>query len=128
MLIGVAAFVKPYALVLFPWLAVVGGLESAAIAGGVVVAGLLAPAVTYGWKANLDELAAWYRTVTDTTAPNLLDAENVSFASMCAKWIGPGRARIEARAGDGVPRWACSRSSSRSDAARHGRSISSSAC
>ncbi len=52
-LIGVATFVKPYALLLFPWLAVVGGLESAAIAGGIVVAGLLAPAITYGWQANL---------------------------------------------------------------------------
>jgi len=89
-LIGVATFVKPYALLLFPWLAVVGGLESAAIAGGVVVAGLIAPAMTYGWQANLTEVAGWYRTVTDTTAPNLLNAENISFATMWAKWIGPG--------------------------------------
>jgi Glycosyltransferase family 87 len=89
-LIGTATFVKPYALLLFPWLAVVGGLESAAIAGGVVVAGLLAPALTYGWNANLTEVAGWYRTVTDTTAPNLLDAENISFATMWAKWLGPG--------------------------------------
>jgi hypothetical protein len=88
-LIGIATFVKPYALLLFPWLAVVGGLESAAIAGGVVVAGLLAPAVTYGWNGNLTEVAGWYRTVTDTTAPNLLDAENISFATMWAKWLGP---------------------------------------
>ena len=89
-LIGVATFVKPYALLLFPWLAIVGGLESAAIAGGVVVAGLIAPAMAYGWQANLTEVAGWYRTVTDTTAPNLLNAENISFATMWAKWLGPG--------------------------------------
>jgi len=75
---------------LFPWLAIVGGLESAAIAGGVVVAGLIAPAMAYGWQANLTEVAGWYRTVTDTTAPNLLNAENISFATMWAKWLGPG--------------------------------------
>jgi len=34
----------------------------------------------------------WYRTVTDTTAPNLFTPENISFASMWAKWIGPGPA------------------------------------
>jgi hypothetical protein len=28
--------------------------------------------------------------VSDTTAPNLLDAENISFATMWAKWLGPG--------------------------------------
>ena len=89
-LIGVATFVKPYALLLFPWLAVVGGLDAALIAGGVVVAGLAAPAITYGWGGNLAEVAGWYRTVTDTTAPNLLDAENISFATMWAKWLGPG--------------------------------------
>lgn len=89
-LIGVATFVKPYALLLFPWLAVVGGLESAALASGVVAAGLLAPAVTYGWNGNLTEVVGWYRTVTDTTAPNLLNAENISFATMWAKWLGPG--------------------------------------
>jgi hypothetical protein len=89
-LIGVATFVKPYALLLFPWLAGVGGLESAAIAAGVVAAGLVAPAIVYGWQANLTEVAGWYRTVTDTTAPNLLNAENISFATMWAKWVGPG--------------------------------------
>jgi hypothetical protein len=89
-LIGIATFIKPYALLLFPWLALVGGLEFAAIAGAVVVAGLIAPAVVYGWSGNLTEVAGWYRTVTDTTAPNLLDAENISFATMWAKWLGPG--------------------------------------
>jgi hypothetical protein len=54
------------------------------------VAGLIAPAVTYGWQANLTEVAGWYRTVTDTTAPNLLNAENISFATLWAKWLGPG--------------------------------------
>jgi hypothetical protein len=89
-LVGAGTFVKPYAVLLFPWVAVVGGLESAVIAGGVLLGGLLLPAITYGWSENLTLLAGWYRTVTDTTAPNLLDAENISFATMWAKWLGPG--------------------------------------
>jgi hypothetical protein len=32
----------------------------------------------------------WYRTVTETTAPNLLVRENVSVAAFWAKWIGIG--------------------------------------
>jgi len=56
----------------------------------VMAAGLLLPAVTYGWDGNLTLLYEWYRTVTDTTAPNLLSADNISFPSMWAKWIGPG--------------------------------------
>jgi hypothetical protein len=58
----------------------------------VLVAGLALPAAVYGWTGNLDQMAAWYRTVTTTTAPNLLIPENVSLATMWAKWIGPGLA------------------------------------
>jgi hypothetical protein len=53
---------------------------------------LVLPAAVYGWKGNLDLLAAWYRTVTATTAPNILFPENISLAALWAKWIGPGTA------------------------------------
>jgi hypothetical protein len=55
-----------------------------------VATGLLLPAVIYGWSGNLDLLASWYVTVTGTTGSNLLNNDNVSFAAMWAKWIGPG--------------------------------------
>ena len=55
---------------------------------GVIAAGLLLPVASYGWAGNLALLREWYRTVTETTAPNLMVFENVSFASMWAKWIG----------------------------------------
>ena len=58
--------------------------------GLVLAGGLLLPAASYGWNGNLTLLHEWYRTVTDTTGPNLLASENISFASMWAKWIGPG--------------------------------------
>jgi hypothetical protein len=89
-LVGLAVFVKPYALVMIPWLAVTQGARPAALAGGIVLAGLLLPAAIYGWSGNLQLLHAWYSTVTDTTTPNLLGNDNVSLAAMWAKWIGPG--------------------------------------
>jgi len=85
-------FVKPYALVLVPWLAWTLGWRPFVAFGLVLAGGLLLPAATYGWNGNLTLLYEWYRTVTETTAPNLLTPENISFASMWAKWIGPGQA------------------------------------
>lgn len=90
--IAAGVFVKPYALVLLPWLAWTVGWRSLVVFGLVLVVGLLLPAASYGWNGNLTLLHDWYRTVSDTTAPNLLGAENISFASMWAKWLGPGTA------------------------------------
>jgi hypothetical protein len=89
-LIGVAVFVKPYAIVLWPWLAVTRGSRAAAIAGATMAAGVLAPVAIYGWHGNLDQIAAWWHTVTVSTEPNLLDADNASLAAMWAKWFGVG--------------------------------------
>ena len=89
-LIGLAAFVKPYALILLPWLIVSSGMAAAAASASVIAAGLILPAVVYGWGGNLDLLAGWWRTVTHSTSGNLLGADNVSIAAMWAKWTGVG--------------------------------------
>ena len=91
MLVAASVFVKPYALILAPWLALRLGWRSLVPFALVIVGGLLLPAAWYGWDGNVTLLREWYRTVTETTAPNLMGAENMSFASMWAKWIGPGR-------------------------------------
>jgi hypothetical protein len=90
-LIGLAAFVKPYALVLLPWLAVTHGLGAAGACVGTLVVGLALPAIRYGWSGNLSLLESWSETVTGSTAPTLLGADNISLAAMWAKWVGPGR-------------------------------------
>lgn len=90
-LIGLAVFVKPYALVMLPWLAVTQGAAAGAMAAGVVLLGLVLPSLVYGWAGNLDMLKAWSRTVGDSTAPNLLGNDNISLAAMWAKWLGPGQ-------------------------------------
>jgi len=89
-LVAVGVFVKPYALILLPWLWLAAGASGVAACGAALVAGLLLPALAYGWTGNLDQIAGWYRTVTDTSAPNLLAKENISFATGWAKWIGVG--------------------------------------
>jgi len=89
-LVAAAVFVKPYALLLVPWLAVTAGAGALAAAGAGLLIGLLAPVVFYGWAGNVAQLRAWYGVVTDTTSPNLMLPENISFATMWAKWIGVG--------------------------------------
>lgn len=91
-LVAAGVFIKPYALIMLPWLAWTLGWRPLVTFGLVLAAGLLLPAAAYGWDGNLALLHDWYRTVTDTTAPNLFTEENISFASMWAKWIGPGNA------------------------------------
>jgi hypothetical protein len=88
--IGLAVFVKPYALILLPWLVVSAGVTAGLAAVGTILAGLLLPAVLYGWAGNLDQLAGWWHIVSGSTAPNLLGSDNISLAAMWAKWIGPG--------------------------------------
>jgi hypothetical protein len=90
--IAAGVFVKPYALVLVPWLAWTLGWRPFVVFALVLAGGLLLPAATYGWDRNLTLLHEWYRTVTETTEPNLLLPETISFASMWAKWIQPGPA------------------------------------
>jgi hypothetical protein len=87
---AVAVFIKPYALILLPWLMASYGLATGAVAIAGIVAGLVLPAMLYGWAGNLAQLSGWWHIVTSSTAPNLLGADNVSLTSMWAKWIGPG--------------------------------------
>ena len=91
-LVAAAVFIKPNGAVLLPWVAVAGGITAvlASIAG--IVAGLALPIIVYGWYGNLTLLSTWYTTVTSTTPENLLSLQNISLATMWAKWIGPGSA------------------------------------
>ena len=90
--VAAGVFVKPYALVMVPWLAWTLGWRPIVMFAALLAAGLALPATVYGWDGNLALLSEWYRTVSDTTAPNLMAFENISFASMWAKWLAPGTA------------------------------------
>jgi hypothetical protein len=82
--------VKPYAVIFAPWLATRRRRDALAAMAAGVTALLLLPAVRYGWDGNLQLLGDWWRTVTATTAPNLLNQDNVSLGAMYAKWLGAG--------------------------------------
>jgi hypothetical protein len=73
-----------------PWLAVAAGMPALAACAVTVALGLALPAVVYGWRGDVALHLAWWHGVTATTAPNLLFPENMSLASMWAKWIGAG--------------------------------------
>ena len=88
--VAAAVFVKPYALILVPWMAWTLGWRPLVTLALVGAAGLLIPVAWYGWDGNLMLFSEWYRTVSETTRPNLLLFENISFASMWAKWLAPG--------------------------------------
>jgi len=89
-LVAAGVFVKPYALILVPWLAWRFGWRPFVTFGLVLAGGLALPAAFYGWNGNVTLMHEWYRTVTETTGPNLMGFENMSFASMWAKWLEPG--------------------------------------
>jgi hypothetical protein len=92
LLIAGAILLKPYAVLLLPWLIArrrLPALGGAAI--GTLVA-LLLPITVYGVEQNTALLGEWWRTVTSTTAPNLGDVNNVSAASIFARALGPGAA------------------------------------
>jgi hypothetical protein len=88
-LVALAVVVKPYAVLFMPWLAAVR--RQAFLAAMIGVIGALAlPIVAYGVATTVDLHAQWWRIVRDSTAPNLLNQDNVSVAAMYAKWLGPG--------------------------------------
>jgi hypothetical protein len=60
------------------------------VAGTVLV--LLLPAATYGVGGAVDLHQQWWTTVTESTAPNLRNNDNVSIAGFAAKWFGAGLA------------------------------------
>lgn len=99
---ALAVFVKPYGLILVPWLAVAAGVTGLGAFALVLAVGLVAPAAIYGWSGNIQQLLEWWRTVSDTSAPNLLKEENISFATAWAKWIGPGFTAVRLALATGI--------------------------
>lgn len=90
LLVAAAIVIKPYAVLMLPWLAARRQpVSTLAACGGLAVA-LALPVVFYGVDGNTTLHREWWRTVTETTAPNLLVNDNVSLASMYARWFEPG--------------------------------------
>jgi hypothetical protein len=88
----VAIVLKPYAVILLPWLLArrkLGSIVSAAV--GLTVA-LLLPMARYGVEGAVRLHLDWWHTVVTSIEPNLLNADNVSWVAMYSRWFGPGPA------------------------------------
>jgi uncharacterized membrane protein len=91
-LIALAIVIKPYAVIFLPWLLARRRNASIGAAGIGAAAVVALPALLYGVNGDIDLHRAWWKTVTESTAPNLTNADNVSIAAMWTKWIGAGPA------------------------------------
>jgi len=89
-LLGLTIAIKPYGVLFLPWLA--ARRQVASVVGAVVTAGAIAllPVAIYGWSDTIALHQAWWSTVSETTPSNLVNPDNVSFASMWVKWLGAG--------------------------------------
>lgn len=83
-----AVVVKPYAVLMLPWLAVRAGNRAILATTVALAAVILLPVLLYGAGGAIDLHRAWWLTVTASTAPNLTNADNVSLAGFMAKWLG----------------------------------------
>jgi hypothetical protein len=89
-LVAIAIVIKPYAVLFLPWLMARRQLASAGTAVGGLMVALALPTLRYGVDGNLVLHREWWRTVTETTAPNLSVYDNISLAAMYFRWVGPG--------------------------------------
>ncbi len=101
-LIVLATVIKPYAVLFVPWLIARRQLPSIASACAGLAVVLILPAAIYGWDGNIDLHREWWRTVTETTAPNLSNYDNVSVAGMFYRWVGPGELSVRLAYGSGL--------------------------
>jgi len=102
LLFACAVVVKPYAVIFLPWLAAIRcGRALTAGIGAIAVATVL-PAPLYGLSGTTSLYVDWWRTVSSSTFPNLLNADNVSLAGMYSKWLGPGATAMALAALTGI--------------------------
>jgi len=84
-LAGLAAALKPYAVVFLPYLAV--RKKWLALAGGsaILIIAVLAPALFYGWRGNWVVLGEWKSSLATSTPLLLSSQDNVSLLGFLTK-------------------------------------------
>jgi hypothetical protein len=88
LLLSAAVVVKPYAVLFAPWLLTRRDRRPLAAMTAGLAAAFLAPAARYGLRGAVELHRQWWHTVSATTAPNLLNPDNVSLAAMFTRWFG----------------------------------------
>jgi hypothetical protein len=87
-LVALAVMVKPYALILVPWLVARGRTQSVVTVAAGMAAAFLLPATMYGLAGSVALHVDWWRTVSATAAGTLTHPDNVSLAAMYTRWLG----------------------------------------
>jgi Glycosyltransferase family 87 len=87
-LVALAVMVKPYALILVPWLVARGRTPSVVTVTAGLTGAFVLPAMLYGLAGSLALHVDWWRTVSATTAGTVTSPDNVSLAAMYTRWFG----------------------------------------
>ena len=89
-LLAFAVVLKPYALILVPWV-VARRRRSSIVALAIgLIASCALPLLFYSLNETIALHRDWWHIVTTTTVETLLDDRNVSLAATWAKWLGIG--------------------------------------
>ena len=89
-LIAFTIAIKPYGVLFLPWLLARRKAASATAALLTLAVISVSPLPLYGVDGTIALYRDWWATVSGTTPSNLLNPDNVSFASAYAKWFGAG--------------------------------------
>jgi glycosyl transferase family 87 len=87
-LVALAIVIKPYAVLFMPWLVARRQIVSILSACAGFAIALVLPVIRYGVSDTITLHREWWRTVTDTTAPNLTTLDNISLAAIFFRWFG----------------------------------------
>lgn len=89
-LVVFAVLLKPYAVLLLPWLVARRARRAivAATVGMLVL--LLLPVARYGFETTVQLHIEWWHTVTTSVDEALLNIDNISWLAMFSRWFGPG--------------------------------------
>jgi hypothetical protein len=82
---GVSLIFKPYALVFLPYFALKKRAKVLVGGAAAVAAGLILPAINYGFRGNWDVLKAWKSTLSQSTPGLLTVGDNASLFAFVLK-------------------------------------------
>jgi len=92
LLAGLGAALKPYGLIMLPYLFLRKRWRAFLSGSAFLALSLLLPAVFYGWRGNWRVHSEWVRTLSQSTPPLLVSQDNVSLLAFFSKWLGPSGA------------------------------------
>jgi len=85
---GLAAALKPYALIFVPYLLIKKKWRALAAGSAVLVLAFFSPILFYGWNGNIQVHQEWRSSLSVSSPPLFGVQDNVSLVGFFAKWTG----------------------------------------